>query len=371
MIVSAYRQLLSLHSTISRGMSRKIVPSHHAPSGGFRNPPEWASHKDVGPYEFFTQALPYWNFSTRYIPQPIEIPDFEALRKAQFAALWLGHCTFVLAVGRARILTDPFFSLRASPFSFAGPARFTRAPAAVVELPPIDAVVISHSHYDHLDAEAVRALLLLPLPPRIWVVPLGLDTLLKGLGVPASLIRVLDWWEDVTFTDADNTAIVITLVPAQHNSARTIWDKNQTLWGGFYVANSLKKIYYSGDTGYRAVGQNTIAASEEEDAAPRCPVFKEMRARLGAPDLALLPIGAYSPRGFMSTIHASPEDAVEIFQDVGAVTAIGCHFGTLPLTDERVDEPPERLARALARRGKAVNDFICLCNGGMWEERKV
>lgn len=362
-------------------MSTATNSSHHAPGGGFCNPPEWGSHRDVGPIDFFTRALPHWDISTVYIPQPIETPDFAALSRARFAAMWLGHCTFVLALGRTRVLTDPFFSQRASPVSFAGPSRFTPAPSRVSELPLIDVVAISHSHYDHLDKESVRALLRAPCPPRLWVVPLGVDALLRDFGVPQTAIRALDWWQSTTTLDgtgdgdgdgdADAVAasekVVFTLVPAQHGSARTMFDRNATLWGGFYMQSSEKTVYFAGDTGYRAVEHSVAPGSAAEAAAPHCPAFREMRARLGAPDLALLPIGAYSPRGFMSTVHASPEDALDIFDDVGAAAAIGCHFGSLPLTDERVDEPPERLARAIERHGgESAKNFVCLRNGGLW-----
>jgi len=253
------------------------------------------------------------------------------------------------------------------PVSFAGPARFTPAAAAVGALPPVDAVVISHSHYDHLCVESVRALLALPTPPRAWVAPLGEGALLRKWGAPARAVFELDWWQRA---DLDH-GLRITAVPAQHGSARSAWDKDATLWCGFDVAfgGGARRVFFAGDTGYRAVPQDTPPGSAAEAAAPTCPAFREVRARLGAPDLALLPIGAYSPRGFMSAVHASPEDAVEMLLDLGATRAIGMHYGALPLTDERVEDAPARLRAALRARGLDDARFVTLpAVGAVWRE---
>lgn len=351
-----------------RALSTVPLPSHHAPGGGFRNPPEWRSHQPAGALDFFTKALPHWNWSTRFNSLAVVVPDFDAFVRAHFAALWINHCTFLLALGTARVITDPFFSERASPFSFAGPARYTAAAATVGELPALDAVLISHSHYDHLDFFSVRELIKVPKPPRVWIVPLGVGEILESFGVARDKIRELDWWDSVTIGE-----LTYTCVPAQHGSARTAFDRNKTLWAGYVVKGGAdiagKQVYFSGDTGYRAVEQSALAGSPAEEAAIVCPAFKEIGARLGAPDLALLPIGAFTPRGFMSTVHASPEDAVSMFLDLGARAAVAMHFGSLPLTPEPVSEPPERLALELKRRGIDAEKFKVLRHGEIWSEK--
>jgi N-acyl-phosphatidylethanolamine-hydrolysing phospholipase D len=363
---------------LARGaLSRRFsAPSHHRPGGGYRNPPEWLSSRIIGPIDFITKALPHWDRSTRFLPQRVVQPDLAALERSlaeaapRVEATLLGHCTFIIQSNGYRVLCDPFFSERASPLSFAGPKRFTPAPCRVSDLAgaPFDAVVLSHSHYDHLDEGSVRELLALPAPPRSWIVPIGLGQYLRAWGVAADLIVELDWWEAAR----PSPHLCITATPAQHGSARTAFDKDETLWCGFHIDFGEKErrrtVYFTGDTGYRTVEQGTAAGSAAEREAPVCPAFREIRERLGAPDLALLPIGAYSPRGFMSSVHASPEDAVRMFEDLGAKRAIAMHWGALPLTDEPVDAPPARLVAELKRSGHAAHLFVAISAGETWRE---
>ena len=371
----------SFSSAAAATAAAAAAPSHHRPGGGFRNPPEWRSSRDQGPLDFFRKALPHWDRSVQYTPQPVERVDFAALeahaqaRAPLLRACWLGHVTFLVQSHGLRVLTDPLFSARASPVSFAGPKRFTPAAAQAAELPqPLDAVVISHAHYDPLDEASVRARLALRAPPRSWVVPLGLGAILRAWGAPAERVHERDWYGSVAVGEGGR--LQVTVVPAQHGSARTPFDKDATLWGGFYLRFSSseeggrggKTAYFAGDTGYRTVEQEDARGSAAEEAAPRCPAFREMRERLGAPDLALLPIGAYSPRGFMSSVHASPEDAVLMFEDLGARAAVAMHWGALPLTDEPVDAPPARLAAELTRRGHRSDAFVALRCGATWRE---
>jgi N-acyl-phosphatidylethanolamine-hydrolysing phospholipase D len=376
----------SSSSSSSASSSAAAAPSHHRPGGGFRNPPEWRSSRDQGLLDFFRKALPHWDRNVRYAPQPVERVDFAALeaharaRAPPLLACWLGHVTFLVQSHGLRVLTDPLFSARASPVSFAGPKRFTPAAAQAAELPqPLDAVVVSHAHYDHLDEASVRALLALRAPPRSWVVPLGLGAILRAWGAPAERVHERDWYGSVNIA-RDGGRLRVTVVPAQHGSARTPFDKDATLWCGFYLRFSSssgeggggggKTAFFAGDTGYRTVEQGDARGSAAEEAAPRCPAFREMRERLGAPDLALLPIGAYSPRGFMSSVHASPEDAVLMFEDLGARRAVAMHWGALPLTDEPVDAPPARLAAELERRGHRSDAFVALRCGATWREQE-
>ena len=368
-------------AALARGaLSRRFsAPSHHRPGGGFRNPPEWTSARTIGPLDFFLKALPHWQMGTQFLAQPVAQPDLAALERSvaeaapQVEVTLLGHCTFIVQSNGKRVLTDPFFSDRASPLSFAGPKRFTPAPCRVSDLAgaPFDAVIISHSHYDHLDEGSVRELASLRTPPRTWTVPIGLKKYLIRWGVKADLIVELDWWQAARLSPR----LCVTAVPAQHGSARTAFDKDETLWCGFLLdfgTNERRRtVYFSGDTGYRTVEQCVAAGSAAESQAPVCPAFRNIRERLGAPDLALLPIGAYSPRGFMSSVHASPEDAVRMFEDLGAKQAVAMHWGALPLTDEPVDAPPARLAAELKRSGHAADAFVAINAGETWREPRT
>jgi N-acyl-phosphatidylethanolamine-hydrolysing phospholipase D len=359
-------------------------PSHHAPGGGFRNPPEWRSCREATFSHFFWDALPDWDYSTAFPPLAVAPVPFDVLRapRAPLQALFVGHATFFVQARGVGVLTDPFFSERPSPVSFIGPQRYSPPACAVEELPPVDVVLISHSHYDHLDAASVAALQRKARADAArdegyggitWCVPLGLATLLEDMGVPRSDIRELDWWRDATVRVRGGAASLrVTAVPAQHNSARTPWDRNTTLWCGFACsaagadpAAPPSAFYFSGDTGYRAVERGAPPFSHGESSAPRCPAFKEIGARCGPFDLALLPIGAYSPRGFMSSFHASPSDAVEMLADVNARAAVGMHWGALPLTDEPPLQPVEWLKEALRRKGASV-PFSALRPGSVW-----
>jgi N-acyl-phosphatidylethanolamine-hydrolysing phospholipase D len=386
------------------------TPSHHDPKGsGFRNPPEWGSYVDHGPLDFFTQALPEWRRLKEYA-LPIRAIDWEAIRRRapppttfSVQCTWIGHVTFLLQLGGRTVLTDPVFSAYASPVQFAGPRRFTPPACQVEDLPPIDAVCVSHNHYDHLDYRGVVRLIekeakdLASAAPGFsgttFFVPLGLKATLDSFGVRPARVVELDWWQSSVLeapgagagAGAGVLPLTVTAVPAQHQSARTIWDRNATLWCGFTfeVKKEEKEgglgaspapdsatttpgrvaVYFSGDTGYRSVPSGTLPYSEAETTAVTCPAFREIGARLGPFDLALLPIGAYSPRTFMSSFHASPEDAVEMHGEVRSRKSVGMHWGTFPLTDEPIEEPPRRLAEAARRKGLADEEFVALEHG--------
>jgi L-ascorbate metabolism protein UlaG (beta-lactamase superfamily) len=219
------------------------------------------------------------------------------------------------------VLTDPHFTERASPFGFAGPKRLVPPLPAMRDLPHIDAVVVSHNHYDHLDEGSVRHLAAQAGGSPRFFVPLGLKAWFAGKGIHD--VVELDWWQAV-----EHGGVTFTLAPVQHWSARTPWDRNQTLWGGWRVEQPGFSFFFCGDTGY------------SED-------FNDIRRRLGPVDLAAIPIGAYEPRWFMQVMHVNPEEAVKIHHDLGAVQSIAMHWGTFILTDEPIDEPPHRLATAL------------------------
>ncbi|HET7400859.1 MAG TPA: MBL fold metallo-hydrolase [Usitatibacter sp.] len=245
---------------------------------------------------------------------------------------WIGHSAFLLQLGGLNILTDPQFSPRASPVSFAGPKRIVPLPLEVSELPRIDVVLVSHNHYDHLDLPTVRELAAQPGGSPLFLVPLGLKAWFADNGMDR--VEEYDWWQQ-----RDAGPARFTLVPVQHWSKRTLWDANQTLWGGWVIQAGGLRIIHTGDLGY---SRDT----------------RDIGARLGPFDLALIPIGAYEPRWFMQTMHVNVPDALRVRQDLGAARAIGMHWGTFEgLTDEPLDEPPRVLARLRTEAGLPVEAF--------------
>jgi L-ascorbate metabolism protein UlaG (beta-lactamase superfamily) len=261
-------------------------------------------------------------------------PAFLAANRTVPALTWIGHATLLLQYNGVNVLTDPYLTERASPFSFMGPRRKVPPALSFGQLPHIEIVVITHNHYDHLDAETVRRLNGQPGGPPRFLVPLGLKPWFAREGI--SNVTELDWWEHES-----HKGLEIMLVPAQHFSARTPWDRNETLWGGWVVRHPGFTFYISGDTGYS-------------------PDFEEIGRRVGRIDLAALPIGAYDPRWFMKTMHVDPEEAVQIYQDLGARYAVAMHWGTFQLTDEPIDEPPQRLAAALEQAGIPAERFFLM-----------
>jgi L-ascorbate metabolism protein UlaG (beta-lactamase superfamily) len=242
---------------------------------------------------------------------------------------FVGHATFLIQVAATNVLIDPVYAERASPVSFAGPRR-VRAPGVQFdELPTIALVLLSHNHYDHCDLGALRALDR-QFQPR-FVAPIGNGRLLRSAGIGA--VEELDWWQS-----AGTAPLPITLTPAQHFSARNMFDRNRALWGGFLIEAAGRRILFAGDSGYG-------------------PHFREIAARLSPIDLALLPIGAYEPRWFMKDIHMNPAEAVQAHLDLAARRSIAMHFGTFQLTPEGIDEPVRALAKALRERGVPADQF--------------
>ena len=262
------------------------------------------------------------------------------------AVTWVGHATVLAQLGGLSMLTDPIFSLRASPVAFAGPLRHQPPGVALADLPHIDLVVVSHNHYDHLDSASVRALARQAGGPPLCVVPLGLAAWFRGLGI-ASVVE-LDWWQAHRLGDVE-----IVLVPAQHWSARGLNDRMKTLWGGFAVLAPDCHLFFAGDTGYSRDFQDIHAhfASRQSPEAG------------GGFDVALLPIGAYEPRWFMTQQHVNVEEAVKIHRDLQAKRSMGVHWGTFALTDEALDEPPRALAAQRDAQGMPADEFFVLAIG--------
>jgi L-ascorbate metabolism protein UlaG (beta-lactamase superfamily) len=245
---------------------------------------------------------------------------------------FVGHATFLIQASATTILIDPVYTRRASPASFAGPRR-VRAPGVQFDdLPSISLVLLSHNHYDHCDLGTLRLLEQRFHAPV--VTPLGNGRLLRSAGI--GRIEEIDWWET-----ASTAPLPITLTPAQHFSARSMFDRNRALWGGFLIETGGRRILFAGDTGYG-------------------PHFPEIATRLSPVDLALLPIGAYEPRWFMKDIHMNPAEAVQAHLDLAARQSIGMHFGTFQLTPEGIDDPPRELANALRERAVAADRFRTL-----------
>jgi L-ascorbate metabolism protein UlaG (beta-lactamase superfamily) len=245
----------------------------------------------------------------------------------------VGHATMLIQLSGVNLLTDPVWSERASPLRFLGPRRVTRPGIEFDHLPPIDAVLISHNHYDHLDIGTLRRLHKRHRP--LMVMPLGNDAIV-GPAVPGARIVAGDWHERVELA----AGVTTTLTPANHWSARGLGDRRMALWSGFWIEDAGATVWFAGDTGY---GDGAI--------------FRDIRSRHGAPDIALIPIGAYEPRWFMAAQHVAPEQAVEIFNDIGAGQALGFHWGTFQLTNEAREEPPALLEKALADAAIAPGRF--------------
>lgn len=264
-------------------------------------------------------------------PLPLSLPDGQTL------VTFVNHATVYLQLGPIALLTDPVFSNRVSPLTFAGPRRVRDPGLAMRELPRVDAVLISHNHYDHLDAASLRE-----LKKRFdpwFLTGLGNETLLASLGI--TKIKTLDWWSQHTAFEG----IQIHYTPAQHWSGRGLGDRNTTLWGGFSVCYFNEHLYFAGDTGFCQAH------------------FEAIKNRLGPPTLAMLPIGAYEPRWFMRDQHMNPAEAVQAHILLGANKSMGIHFGTFQLTDEGIDAPQAALAEALSHAGVPSDSFITLENG--------
>jgi L-ascorbate metabolism protein UlaG (beta-lactamase superfamily) len=252
---------------------------------------------------------------------------------------FINHASFLIQLPGQTLLTDPIFSERASPVTFAGPKRVRRPGIELENLPPIDVVIISHNHYDHLDLESLKQLDAKFKP--LFLVPLGDEKLLKAAGIQN--VKELDWWDEIKIKETK-----ITFTPAKHWSARSLFDKCESLWGSYHIDHLVMKIYFAGDTGY---GKH----------------FKELYSKLGAPDLSLIPVGAYEPRWFMRPHHLNPEDAVLAHLDLGSKLSFGMHLGTFQLTDEGYDDPIVDLNRAREKFQLSKDVFRLLDHGESYQ----
>jgi len=283
-----------------------------------------------------------WRLGRRS-PKPSVIDSSEAWRQltpeTSHYAVWVGHASFLIDNGDVTILTDPIFSSRASPVSWAGPQRLVEPAIPARELPPVDVVTISHNHYDHLDLPSLRAIQELN-PDCLFLVPLGDRLLLEQAGIRR--VEEYDWWQERRVSRT-----LFTFTPTRHWSARGLFDRNQSRWGGWFMRAPDYALFHAGDTGY-----------SQHD-------FTTIRARLGAPNTAFIPIGAYAPRWFMRAAHINPSEALQVARDLGAKRSLAMHWGTFMLTDEPVLEPAQKLALARQAAGYTENFFRVPALGGI------
>lgn len=251
----------------------------------------------------------------------------------------IGHATLLIQVSGLNFITDPVFSDRASPLSFAGPRRVVKPGVALADLPSIDCVLLSHNHYDHMDMSSLAALVDAHDP--LIVTPHGNDTIIRK-NIANARIVTGNWGDVAEVKDKAK----VHFEPIHHWSARSARDRRMALWSGFVVEAPSGKVYVVGDTGFHA-GQNYRAAAEKH----------------GGFDAAILPIGAYDPRWFMEAQHQNPEEAVEGHLLCNAKVSIAHHWGTFQLTNEPIEEPIERLAAARAAKGLPDGSFIVLRPG--------
>ncbi|KAM4063136.1 beta-lactamase superfamily protein [Hirsutella rhossiliensis] len=380
---------------------------------GFKNPyPSFSN--SVGFVSLFRNVV--WPLLTGRLKRPDTRPPTVPVVKPEWLpgrrrdgpgklrATWLGHaCYHVEFPSGLRVLFDPVFEDRCSPLAFMGPKRYTPRPCDLADIPVVDAVVISHSHYDHLSHASV--LEIQRRHPRVhFFVGLGLEKWFRACGL--NNVTELDWWEDVDLTlrlgdeeehdegqqpqegeaaaggrRREAISARISCLPCQHTSGRSVLDRDATLWCSWAVRSGDKSVWFGGDTGYRSVPRilaplagatddNRPVAADDSDygpaheALPRCPQFQQIGELRGPFDLGLIPIGAYRPRAAFSAVHADPHDAVDLFRDTRCAAALAMHWGTWALTLEDVLEPPRRLREALARRGIPETGVFDVCDIG-------
>ncbi|GAA5831803.1 hypothetical protein JCM11251_003890 [Rhodosporidiobolus azoricus] len=373
--------------------------AHHKKGGGFVNP--WPSFEDLGMGPSVMLNM-FKDWQSRPAPTPEELPpvltpsfsppagltaeEAEAWR-ADIKATWLGHACFLVEFPSAkgsgerglRVLYDPVWSCRCSPSQWVGPKRVQPPPIPLEQIPHIDCVVISHNHYDHLDITTLKHLYnAQPRGSLHFFAPLGNEKWFKSvIGVKEGEVTELDWWGERTLSlgqegykgpegKEGEGALRVVCTPCQHFTGRSLTDRNDTLWASWAVEDRSTgaKVWFGGDTGYRSVPRGFTG---DVDSLPHCPAFEEIGKREGPFDFSMIPIGAYSPRWFMSRIHCAPEDSVELHRQVKSRKSLGMHMGMWVLTDEPMDEPPKRLRSACERYGIPEEEFgVC----GLGETRR-
>lgn len=300
--------------------------SAHFRQGQFHNP--------------IANAKSFWSFlamrmNTKYATWPEWVDsDFGKINPVRVFGeevhmTHINHSTVLIQTQGLNILTDPIYSERCSPLTWIGPKRVRQPGIRFEDLPPIDFVLISHDHYDHLDLPTIKKLIDRD-HPKFFV----------GLGVgqyfePSVSVQEMDWWQ----VEKINNEVDVYFVPVQHFSGRGLFDRNSTQWGGFVVKTPHGQIYYGGDTGY-------------------ADHFKQTREKLGNMNIAIIPIGAYEPQDFMSYAHMNPEQAIGAHLDLNAKLSLGVHYGTFQLTAEEYDDPVKELKRQLKAKNISEDAFL-------------
>ncbi|KAF2795258.1 Metallo-hydrolase/oxidoreductase [Melanomma pulvis-pyrius CBS 109.77] len=369
--------------------------AHHLKHGkGYRNP--WESFKEFSGPKIMWSMMSRRFSGAANIPDttpptvPIVAPTFLPSRTTPtLRATWLGHaCFYVEFPGGLRVLFDPVFEDCCAPINLKTLKRFTPPPCEIEDLPVIDVVVISHNHYDHLSYPTTQRIVK-KNPDVHFFAPLGNKKWFESCGIKN--VTELDWWDtrDVKLElvkskggKVDSVAVTPTAeghtqehtqgeaekkitatigaLPCQHVTARGPFDKCKTLWASWSVESGGAKVYFAGDTGYRAVPPLPAGTDDygpEFAHLPVCPAFAQIGALRGPFDLGLIPIGAYEPRWIMSPMHANPKDSVNIFLETKCKKAIGMHWGTWVLTEEDVMEPPKKLTEALKEKEVEAGRF--------------
>jgi N-acyl-phosphatidylethanolamine-hydrolysing phospholipase D len=329
---------MAVNAVVEEGTPQgKNPPAHHT-INGFRNIYHYPEHGFASFLRWKLGLVPdEENAITHaqmipYVPDVVA-PDYQRINypdPAKIQITWIGNATFLIQVDGINILTDPVFSGRLAPVGGIGLKR--RSPPGIPfdRLPPINAVLISHNHYDHLELYTVKKL---GNKPKYFV-PLKLGQWFRDQKI--TNYAEMDWWDTSMFK-----GIRIVSVPSQHFSRRAVRDGNKTLWAGWVLETKRGKILFAGDTGYS-------------------PHFKEMREKLGPMRLALLPIGSYRPRWYMKTIHMDPPDAVSAHKDLQAEQSIAMHWGTFYITDEPLGEPPLYLKKSMKETSMAEDSFLVM-----------
>ena len=298
-------------------------PAHHTATGfqntGSFNPSPGAGwrHLISDPY-----SRDYHVPADRVLSLSQTLSGIKRAGDKDISITWIGHSTFLIRIGETWLLTDPFFAERSSPVAGVGPKRSVPAALTVDQLPPIDAVLISHNHYDHMDGAALRALT--QKHPKVQiVVPLKTGSAVRSAG--GRHVTELDWWQSHQLGGLD-----MQLVPAVHSSRRGLMGKNSALWGGFIISDGKRKLYFSGDTGFGSF-------------------IDDIRARTGPVDVAFIPIGAYKPQSLESGFHTTPEDGARLADIMGARHVIPTHYGTIALTPESYEDQVSRFRSSIGK----------------------
>ncbi len=280
-----------------------------------------------------------WKMNSKSAEWPENVPNQfhynnpEKIDSNQVAVTFINHSSFLLQLDKFNILTDPVFSKRVSPISWAGPKRVRKSGIDIDSLPYIDIVIISHNHYDHLDINSL--VILKEKFNPLFLIPIGDGKILKNKNITNYV--ELHWWQTAIL----NSEFKITFTPAQHFSNRGLFDRDKSQWGSYMINYNNQNIYFGGDTGYS-------------------PHFKKIAKHFKTINLSFIPIGAYEPRYFMRDVHVNPDDAVQAHLDLNSQMSIGMHFGTFQLTDESINEPIYDLKLALKKYKVESDKFITL-----------